>query len=144
MVTEKKKKLPSKLKTHQPKRVNKQERIKTEKAKKRLEKKTRQKAKLEHEDELNPQEQDDQGFFKVPANLQLDQDDEKILNEIGALNLAASSAKGKAMVSNMINDLDKEIEAKTKEYHDVGKLEITVELLNDPQKNEKVKIVYKE
>jgi hypothetical protein len=120
MVNEKRKKLPSKLKSHEPKRVHKQERIRQDKQKKRLEKKSKQRTKIENEEELNPHEQDDQGFYKVPTDLKLDMDDERILNEIGALNLGVNSSKTQSMVSNMINDLDKEIESKTKEYHDVG------------------------
>jgi hypothetical protein len=66
MVSEKHKKLPSKLASHQPKRLTKLERIKKEKEKRRMEKKAKQKAKIETEEQLNPMEQDEQGFSRSP------------------------------------------------------------------------------
>lgn len=120
MGKEKQPKIRSKLKTHQIKRVGKQERIRKEKELKRKEKKAKQKEKIDREDELNPKEQDEQGFYKVPSEFKLDQEDEKILNQIGSLSLSNTSQAKDLALSSMIQELEQTIEAKTKEHHDVG------------------------
>lgn len=120
MGTEKQKKVRSKLKTHQIKRVGKQERIRQDKEQKRKEKKARKKETIDREEELNPKEQDEQGFYKVPSEFKLDQEDEKILRQIGSLSLSNSTQTKEAALSSMIQELDKNIEAKTKEHHEVG------------------------
>lgn len=120
MGTDKVRKGPSKLKGHETKRVGKQERIRREKEIKRKEKKAKMKEKIEREDELNPREQDEQGFYKVPAEFKLDQEDEKILSQIGSLSLSSSTKAKETALSSMIQELDQTIEAKTKEYHEVG------------------------
>ena len=120
MGTEKQRKAPSKLKGHETKRVGKQERIRREKELKRKEKKAKQKEKIDREDELNPKEQDEQGFYKVPSEFKLDLEDEKILNQIGSLSLSSSANTKNSQVNNMIQELDKTIQEKTKAHHEVG------------------------
>jgi hypothetical protein len=71
MGVERNKKAPSKQKTHTTTRLDKAKRIVIEKAQKRLAKKQNRKEKLDKEEELNPLEQDDEGFYKVPTEVSL-------------------------------------------------------------------------
>lgn len=71
------------------------------------------------------------------TKVKLNQDDENILKAIGAINFDKGGKKTAPAISNMLEELEGKIEEKTKEFKEI-------ELLNDPEKNEKVKIVYSE
>lgn len=80
------------------------------------------------------------------TQVKLDAEDERILESLGALNLRPGKGKHsqEASYNQMVSELDKKIEEKTAQVKEIGRIRFEVEMLKDPEKNEKIKIVYKE